>query len=85
MVVIAPVNRVLGAVNRAYGFFNMRRVGREAPVLHCKHLYRNMGADICPICESPTHEIDWAYQNLLHKQWIADNPDAGKYAKWWSI
>ena len=44
-----------------------------------------MGADICPICESPTHEIDWAYQNGLHKQWLIDNPDAGKYARWWSI
>jgi hypothetical protein len=31
VVAIAPVNRVLGAINRAYGFFNMRRVVRNLP------------------------------------------------------
>jgi hypothetical protein len=30
------------------------------------------------------HDIDWAKQNELHKQWLVDNPDAG-YTGWMSI
>lgn len=31
-----------------------------------------------------THQINWAYQNELRKQWLLDNPDA-KYIGWMSI
>ena len=30
------------------------------------------------------HDVDWDYQNKLHKQWLLDNPDA-QYIGWMSI
>ena len=50
----------------------------------CEHVYKNMGVPICPKCGKDTHETDWAFQNNLHKEWKAANPDA-KYQGWWSI
>ena len=39
---------------------------------------------MCDSHDEREHEINWAYQNELHKQWLADNPDAG-YIGWMSI
>lgn len=49
----------------------------------CKHVYQNMGTKVCPLCNQPTREVDWKFQNQLHKEWIA----SGKaiVQGWWSI
>ena len=51
----------------------------------CEHIYKNMGAEICPLCNNPTHEIDWVKENAMHRKWLKDNPDAWKSVGWWSI
>lgn len=56
----------------------------------CRHVYESVQKinnsvqkGICPLCAQCTHEIDWAEQHRLHKEWIA----SGKASKqgWWSI
>lgn len=49
----------------------------------CEHVYKDMRAPICPICNKPTHETDWAYQHQLHKEWIASGKAVAQ--GWWSI
>jgi len=49
----------------------------------CEHVYRNMGADICPKCGKPTREINWQEQWELHKEWIASGKAVAQ--GWWSI
>jgi hypothetical protein len=39
---------------------------------------------MCDSHNQGEHEIDWAYQNQLRKQWLLDNPDAA-YIGWMSI
>jgi hypothetical protein len=39
---------------------------------------------MCADHDEMTHQIDWAYQNELRKQWLLDNPDA-QYIGWMSI
>ena len=34
--------------------------------------------------EKQSTDIDWAYQNALHQQYLKDNPDA-QYIGWTSI
>ena len=53
------------------------------PSEYCEHVYKDMGANPCPKCGNPTHEIDWKYQHKLHKQWHADGK--ATYGGWWSI
>lgn len=50
---------------------------------YCEHIYKDMGASICPICGKDTHETDWAYQNELHQEWIASGK--AQFGGWWSI
>ena len=59
---------------------------------HCAHIYQDLGVEICPHCNRPTHETDWAEQAKLHRQWIADGkadwsicPQGGPLRGWWSI
>jgi hypothetical protein len=42
-----------------------------------------MGQNPCPKCGQETHETDWAYQNQLHREWIASGK--ATYGGWWSI
>jgi hypothetical protein len=51
--------------------------------LICKHVYENMGVDICPLCGKDTHEINWTEQHKLHKKWIAEGKAVAQ--GWWSI
>ena len=37
----------------------------------CRHVYENIGFDICPDCNEPTHETKWEEQHELHKEWIS--------------
>jgi hypothetical protein len=39
---------------------------------------------MCDSHDQRTHEINWAYQNQLRKQWLLDNPEA-EYEGWMSI
>jgi hypothetical protein len=39
---------------------------------------------MCDSHDEGTHQIDWAYQNELRKQWLIDNPDS-QYIGWMSI
>lgn len=39
---------------------------------------------MCADHDEMTHQIDWAYQNQLRKQWLMDNPNA-QYEGWMSI
>jgi hypothetical protein len=39
---------------------------------------------MCAEHDEMTHQINWAYQNELRKQWLIDNPDA-QYIGWMSI
>jgi predicted Fe-S protein YdhL (DUF1289 family) len=53
--------------------------------VHCDHVYKNTGTDICSSCGRDTHEIDWA---LLRKQRKAYREEHGLFYttnEWWSI
>ena len=50
----------------------------------CAHVYENRGVDICDLCGKDTHEINWAQQNELHRQWKLEHPNATSDG-WWSI
>lgn len=50
---------------------------------NCEHIYKNMGAPICPICGRDTHETDWSKQHELHREWIASGK--AQFGGWWSI
>jgi hypothetical protein len=39
---------------------------------------------MCADDDEMTHQINWAYQNQLRKQWLLDNPDS-QYIGWMSI
>jgi hypothetical protein len=52
--------------------------------IFCEHVYRNMGQNPCPKCGGETHEVNWAIENKLMKEWKLANPDA-KSDGWWSI
>jgi hypothetical protein len=41
----------------------------------CQHVYKNMGNKVCPLCSQPTREVDWKFQNELHKEWIASGKE----------
>ena len=41
-------------------------------IQNCRHIYEDVGLDICPYCNKDTHETYWAYQHELHRQWIAE-------------
>lgn len=49
----------------------------------CRHVYEDMGVEICPLCNGITREVNWKEQNRLHQEWIA----SGKTVQqgWWSI
>jgi len=49
----------------------------------CEHVYKDVGADICPKCGKYTHRTNWKEQHLLHEDWIS----SGKATTqgWWSI
>ncbi len=49
----------------------------------CEHVYKEMGSDICPSCNLPTHKINWEEQNNLHQEWIASGK--ARYLGWVSI
>jgi ribosomal protein L34E len=52
----------------------------------CEHVYKTVGADICPHCGKDTHEIDWSRdreERRLHKEkhgLFYQGPQV-----WWSI
>ena len=50
----------------------------------CRHVYENIGADVCPACGRVTHEVKWEEQHAIHHQYKIDNPNA-KSDGWWSI
>lgn len=52
--------------------------------MYCEHVYKNFGTKMCPKCGKDTHEVDWALQNQLAREWKEANPNA-KYEGWWSI
>ena len=51
----------------------------------CEHIYKDMGADICPKCGKDTHKTDWltiAAQRRTHREKF------GLFytvKEWWSI
>ena len=59
----------------------------------CRHIYEIIGQEICPDCGRYTHEADRAFQNSLHKQYIADGHRdkyqcgicGGTLRVWWDI
>ena len=55
----------------------------ETAKLNCEHIYMRMNIDICPLCGKETHEVDWKFQNELHKQWHLDGKAVS--GVWWSI
>lgn len=50
----------------------------------CEHVYKSMGATLCPKCGLVTNELNWSKQNKLMTQWRINNPNA-KYLGWVSI
>ena len=49
----------------------------------CRHVYEDLGEDICSSCGKDTHRIDWKQQEDLHKDWIASGKAVSQ--GWWSI
>ena len=49
----------------------------------CKHVYEDVGAEICPICGKCAHTTNWQEQWKLHKEWIASGKAVAQ--GWWSI
>lgn len=60
---------------------------------YCKHVYEDVGADICPYCGKDTHRTDFKLIAALYEKWWADgNADwsickecGGTIRGWWSI
>jgi hypothetical protein len=52
-------------------------------LVHCEHVYKHVGAILCPHCGYNTHETDWSIQHELHREWIASGK--AKFGGWWSI
>ena len=55
------------------------------PLEHCKHVYRDLKANPCPLCGGDTHTIDW---NLLREQRNKHREEKGLFytvKEWWSI
>lgn len=53
------------------------------PTDKCKHIYEDIGQEICPDCGRYTHETDWQYQHQLHREWISSGKAV--FGGWWSI
>lgn len=51
--------------------------------LLCKHVFSEVGVDVCPTCEQDTHRVDWDEQTQLHKEWLASGK--ANYLGWFSI
>lgn len=53
--------------------------------MNCVHVYKEVGADICPHCGKDTHKTDWvtiASQRRTHRE------EVGLFynvKEWWSI
>jgi len=37
----------------------------------CRHIYEDVGSEVCPDCGRYTHETDWNFQHQLHREWIS--------------
>lgn len=50
---------------------------------YCRHVYEDVGQDICPDCGNNTHRLNWKFEAAMHKDWI----DSGKAVRqgWSSI
>ena len=49
----------------------------------CKHVYEDVGSEVCPFCRGYTHKTNWEEQHRLHKEWIASGKATAQ--GWWSI
>lgn len=49
----------------------------------CEHIYKEVKADICPLCNKPTHSTNWKLIAEQHKEWIASGKAVAQ--GWWSI
>jgi len=49
----------------------------------CDHVYKDVGSDTCPHCDSNTHRINWEEQHALHREWVASGKAVAQ--GWWSI
>lgn len=51
--------------------------------MFCDHVYKDVGADICPHCNKHTHRTNWEEQHALHREWISSGK--ATVQGWWSI
>lgn len=59
----------------------------------CRHVYEYTGAEICPDCGNPTHDVDWQKVNDGYRTYYAEgrhlefiHPVTGAtISGWWSI
>jgi hypothetical protein len=49
----------------------------------CRHVYEDVGYDVCPDCNESSRRIDWKAQHILHEDWIASGKAVAQ--GWWSI
>ena len=57
----------------------------EEKIEFCEHVYKDMGAFICPLCGKDTHEVDWDLymeQRREHREKYGWFHNVGV---WWSI
>lgn len=47
----------------------------------CAHIFRRVGASICPFCGLASHDFDWERDHREHSAWVLANPDH-EYEVW---
>ena len=51
----------------------------------CEHVYKDMGADICPKCGKDTHETNWAFIASERRKHREKHGIFYNVKEWWSI
>ena len=51
----------------------------------CEHVYKYMGAEICPKCGKPTREINWAFIASERAKHREEHGILHNVQQWWSI
>ena len=51
----------------------------------CEHVYKDMGADICPKCGLDAHRTDWSSINEARRKHREEHGILHNVPVWWSI
>ena len=53
--------------------------------MYCEHVYKNVGAEICPKCGGDTHETNWVEFAEVRRKYREEVGILYTVREWWSI